>query len=272
MDISDITVLALIQGVTEFLPISSSGHLALWPLLTGRPDQGPAMDAAVHIGTLGAVIWFFRAEVGRLFVGAGHILSARFRSEEARMVWLLILATIPAMIFGLTLKIMDAQDALRTLLVIGWMTLAGGILLWIADQRAERRGPAESWTMSDAVLMGLAQAVALVPGTSRSGITMTMARFLGFGRVEAARLSLLMSIPVILAAGNVETIGVVRQGNTTLGLDLMIGAFLSFVAALIALWVMMRLFRQNWSMLPYVMYRLALGIFLLTLAYGGFSA
>lgn len=271
MELFDIVILALIQGVTEFLPISSSGHLALWPLLTGRPDQGAVMDAAVHVGTLVAVSWFFRAEIGRLFVGTGHILTGRMRSDAARMVWLLALATVPAMAFGLVLKAMDAQAALRTVKLIGWTTLLGGVLLWVADRAATRRGAAESWGWQDAVIMGLAQATALVPGVSRSGITMTMARFLGFDRVQAARLALLMAVPVILAAGSVEVLGVVRAGDFRLGTDMVLGAILSCAAALAALTVMMRMFAATWTMLPFVLYRLALGAFLLSIAHGVIS-
>ena len=268
MELFDIIALALIQGITEFLPISSSGHLALWPLLTGRPDQGPAMDAAVHVGTLVAVCWFFRAEVGQLFVGAGHILTGRFKTPAARMAWLMALATVPAMAFGLWLKVADLQDAMRTTMVIGWTTLVGGILLWASDQAATRRGLAESWGLRDAILMGLAQAIALVPGVSRSGITMTMARFIGFDRVQAARLALLMAVPVIMAGGTVEVLGVIRDGNVSLGRDLIVGGVMSCVAALVALTVMMRMFAATWTMLPFVIYRLALGLFLLSIAYG----
>ena len=126
---------------------------------------------------------------------------------------------------------------------------------------------AEGWRQSDAVWMGLAQALALIPGTSRSGITMTMARWLGFDRVQAARLALLMSIPVILAAGLVETLGVVRDGNLQLGSELFLGAVLSALAAWLALKVMMRMFASSWTMLPFVLYRVVLGVFLLALAY-----
>ncbi|MEM1162304.1 MAG: undecaprenyl-diphosphate phosphatase, partial [Pseudomonadota bacterium] len=186
MDLFDIIVLALIQGITEFLPISSSGHLALWPLLTGRPDHGPVMDVAVHLGTLVAVCWFFRSEVATLFQGFGHVCTGRFATDPARMFWLLSLATVPAILFGLFLKLGDLQDDLRVLPVIGWATLIGGILLWLSDRVMPQRGNAESWTIRDALIMGVAQAIALIPGTSRSGITMTAARWLGFDRTQAA--------------------------------------------------------------------------------------
>ena len=267
MSLFDIIALALIQGITEFLPISSSGHLALWPLLTGRPDQGPAMDVAVHLGTLAAVCIFFRAEFMQVLTGFGHIATRRARTSEARLVWMLTLATIPAILFGLILKFGEYQDSLRTLEVIGWATLIGGLLLWVADKAAPERGRAESWTIRDAILMGLAQAVALIPGTSRSGICMTMARWLGFDRTEAARLALLMAMPVILAAGTLETYGVIKDGNLVLGREMALGGVLSCLAALGALTLMMRMFAGTWTMLPFVLYRLGLGAVLLGIAY-----
>lgn len=267
MEVLDIIAVALIQGITEFLPISSSGHLALWPLLTGRNDQGVVMDAAVHLGTLIAVCLYFRTEVGALVIGSGHILTGRLGTAKARMVWLLALATVPAVLFGLWLKLSGTHDALRTIEVIGWATVIGGVLLWMADRAVARRDEAESWTITDAVLMGLAQAFALIPGVSRSGITMTAARWLGFDRTEAARLALLMAVPVIFAAGTVEIYGVAKDGNLVLGAELVLGAALSCAAALAALGVMMRMFAATWTMLPFVLYRLALGAILLGIAY-----
>lgn len=272
MDLVDIIALAVIQGLTEFLPISSSGHLALWPLLTGRPDQGAVMDVAVHLGTLAAVGLYFRAELGEMFRGLGHVLQGRFDTGPARLALLLALATLPAVAFGLAIKLGDAQAALRTVEIIGWTTLTGAVLLWAADRAAARRGAAEDWGAGDAVLMGLAQATALVPGVSRSGITMTVARFLGFNRTEAARLALMMAVPVILAAGTVETVGVVRAGDLRLGAELFLGALLAFGTAWAALAVMMRMFAASWTMLPFVLYRLALGVVLLAIAYGGAPA
>ena len=147
-------------------------------------------------------------------------------------------------------------------------TLIGAGLLWWADRTAPTRGEAEGWSLRDAIVMGLAQALALIPGTSRSGITMTMARWLGFDRIQAARLALLMSIPVILAAGSLETLGVFRDGDFRLGAELLLGAGLSCAAAWLALSVMMRMFAATWTMLPFVIYRAVLGFVLLVLAYG----
>jgi undecaprenyl-diphosphatase len=271
MEPFDIIALALIQGITEFLPISSSGHLALWPILSGRPDQGVTMDVAVHMGTLAAVCVYFRRDARLLLAGLADVLRGRMKTSAARLFLLVALATAPAVIAGLALKLTGWIGALRMLEVIGWATLLGGLLLWYADRvGAQKRGAwgqDGGWGPHDAILMGLAQALALVPGTSRSGITMTMARWLGFERTEAARLSLLMAMPVILAAGVLETAGLLKDGRLALTAELGLGAALSFIAALVALTVMMRMFRRDWTMLPFVIYRLVLGVGLLGIAY-----
>lgn len=266
MTLFDIIILAIIQGITEFLPISSSGHLALWPLLTGRQDQGVTMDVAVHLGTLVAVILFFRTDMLRLAGGAADILRGRFETADGRVALLIAIATIPAIIAGLALKLSGFMDSLRTLEVIGWTTLIGGLLLWAADHWGGEAKAEVDWTLGGAVLMGLAQAVALIPGTSRSGACMTMARALGFKRTEAARLALLMAIPTILAAGSVETVGVIADGDFVLGAELLLGAILSCLAALIALRIMMGMFAANWTMTPFVIYRVGLGAGILMIA------
>lgn len=266
MALFDLVALALIQGITEFLPISSSGHLVLWPLLTGRPDQGVTIDVAVHLGTLAAVCLYFWRDVGRVFLGAAHVLAGRLRTADARIALLLALATLPAVVAGLALKLSGGMEALRSVAVIGWTTLGFGLLLWLADRLGGATRTAGDWGWRDAGLMGLAQALALVPGVSRSGICMTAARALGYGREEAARLALLMAVPTIAAAGLVETAGLVRTGDLRLGADFAIGAALSCLAALGALRVMMGMFRANWSMAPFVAYRIALGLGLLWIA------
>ncbi|MBY8977372.1 undecaprenyl-diphosphate phosphatase [Rhodobacteraceae bacterium NNCM2] len=267
MDLIDIVALALIQGITEFLPISSSGHLVLWPLLTGRPDQGVTMDVAVHVGTLVAVVIYFRKDVGRLFSGAADILRMRFSTPDARLALLIAIATVPVLIVGLLAKKAGVMQSLRSVEVIGWATLIGGVFLLLADKWGGQTRKGEDWTVGGAILMGLAQACAIVPGTSRSGACMTMARALGFGREEGARIALLMAVPTILAAGLIETAGVVADGNLVLGQELALGALLSCISALVALTVMMRMFAGSWTMLPFVIYRFILGAGLLTLAY-----
>ncbi|HUF56548.1 MAG TPA: undecaprenyl-diphosphate phosphatase [Thermohalobaculum sp.] len=268
MTLFDVVVLSLIQGITEFLPISSSGHLVLWPLLTGRPDQGLMMDVAVHFGTFVAICWFFRGEIASIARGLGDIARRRLATPDARLVWLLGVATVPAVVVGLALSVTGAVEALRALEIIGWTTLLGGILLWLADRFGPERRESGGWTLRDAILMGLAQALALVPGTSRSGITMTAARALGFERTAAARIALLMAVPVTLAASTLEVLDLASEPTTGPVWHLVLGAVLSCLAALGALSVMFRMFSGNWTMGVFALYRLVLGAVLLGLAYG----
>ncbi|MEM6665589.1 MAG: undecaprenyl-diphosphate phosphatase [Pseudomonadota bacterium] len=261
-----LVILALIQGITEFLPISSSGHLILFPAFAGVEDQGTAIDVAVHVGTLGAVMLYFWRDVQRMFAGGIHILTGRFGTEDARLTWLLAIATVPVIVAGLLLSIFGLTEKLRSMEVIGWTMLGFGIVLYVADRYGPRTREAESWTIRDAIILGLWQALALIPGTSRSGATMTGARFLGFERVDAARLALLMSIPTIAAAGILVTRDVYAAGDMALGFDALLAAGLAFVSALLALFAMMRMLRTV-SMTPFVVYRVVLGAILLWMVY-----
>jgi len=240
MPLLHLVLLALIQGITEFLPISSSGHLALYPLLSGAADQGLEIDVAVHVGTLFAVMLYFRSDVAMAFRGGLRLLRFDLANPEAFLAMLLIIATIPAVIAGGLLWALDLSDALRSLAVIGWATLIGGVILWLADRFGAERREAREWLMKDALLMGLAQALALIPGASRSGVTMTAARGLGYKRQDAARLAMLMSIPTIIAAGTLLGLKLASDGDATLGLDALIAAVLSFLAALAAMTIVMR--------------------------------
>ncbi|MEM6439266.1 MAG: undecaprenyl-diphosphate phosphatase [Pseudomonadota bacterium] len=266
MPLLNLVLIALIQGVTEFLPISSSGHLALFPALSGEADQGVLIDVAVHVGTLVAVIAYFRAETAEAIRGGLHILSGRLSTPEARLAMLLIYATIPVVLCGAGLAFAGLTDLLRNVEVIAWATLAFGVVLWLADRWGGLEKPSEAWGWRDAGLMGLAQAVALIPGTSRSGITIAAARALGYQRVDAARLAMLMSIPTILAAGALAGLDLAAGGDAALGLDAAIAAVLSCLAALAALAVMMRML-ETWTLTPFVLYRLALGGALLIYLY-----
>lgn len=272
MTILQILVLALVQGITEFLPISSSGHLVLVPVVTGWPDQGLAIDVAVHVGTLVAVTLYFRHDVGRLFLGLADLARGR-TSGGGRLALMLALATLPAILGGLVLH-RYAGDLFRptpdnlafVTLVIGWTTIGFGLLLWAADRLAPARRDGEDLSYGEALMIGIAQALALIPGTSRSGVTMTAARMLSLTRVEAARFSLLLSIPVILAAGALSTVDIVEAGDVELGGDAVLAAALAFVSAWLAIAVMMRWLRRA-SFTPFVIYRLALGTALLVYAY-----
>jgi len=266
MSLFHLFLVALIQGLTEFLPISSSGHLILLPSLTGMEDQGQIIDVAVHIGTLGAVVLFFWRDVWAALMGIGHIATGRRNSPEARLALGLIIATIPVILFGLMLKLTGLDDQLRSMVVIGWTMLIFGVVLYWADQNGADTLDAKDWSLKHALIMGLWQAIALIPGTSRSGITITAARHLGYNRTEAARLSMLMSIPTILASGILLGAEVVATADAAAARDGAIAAAMAFVAALLALTLMMRLLRSV-SFTPYVIYRVILGVILLVIAY-----
>jgi len=266
MPILHLILVALVQGVTEFLPISSSGHLILLPNLTGLEDQGQVIDVAVHVGTLGAVVLYFRSDVARAFAGLLKITQGRFDSADARLGLGLIIATLPVIVAGLILKLTGLDDAMRSVAVVGWATLVFGIVLYWADQTGGEEKTASSWNLKDALIMGLLQVLALIPGTSRSGITITAARKLGYERSDAARLAMLMSIPTILASGALLGLEVAFTMDAAAARDASIAALFAFIAALVALALMMRLLRSV-SFTPYVIYRIALGIVLLVVAY-----
>ena len=210
MELWHIIVLAVIQGLTEFLPISSSAHLILPSQVFGWPDQGLAFDVAVHVGTLAAVIWYFRAEVGRLTVAwVGDTVRGRV-GQDSGLAWAVIAGTIPAGLAGLLLNDF-IETSLRSGLVIAVSTIGFGLVLWWSDAVGRRNRDLPALTMKDAVIIGVAQALALIPGTSRSGITITAALALGYKREDAARFSFLLSIPVILGAGLLKTKDLVEQ-------------------------------------------------------------
>ncbi|MCV6595059.1 MAG: undecaprenyl-diphosphate phosphatase [Silicimonas sp.] len=266
MPLLHLILVAIVQGITEFLPVSSSGHLILLPNLLGFEDQGQVIDVAVHVGTLGAVMLYFHRDVARLFRGAGQILAGRFATADARLTLLLALATIPIILAGLILKVTGLSDALRSVTVIAWSTLFFGLVLWWADRTGADRKTSDDWTAFDAFKMGLWQMLALIPGTSRSGITITGARQMGYAREDAARLAMLMSIPTILASGALLGLEVAGDMNAALARDAGIAAAFALLAALAALALMMRLLKSV-SFTPYVIYRIALGLVLLTYSY-----
>lgn len=260
-----IVVLALVQGITEFLPISSSGHLALVPYLTAWPDQGLYMDVAVHVGSLGAVIAYFWRDVVGLIAGGFDLLCGRLSGARARLAWQLIIATIPAVIAGAVVATL-APDLFRNVSVIAWTMLLGGLLLYGADRIGRTGRAVEDLTFRHVVWIGLAQALALIPGTSRAGITMTAARLLGYSRAESARFSMLMSIPIIIAAGSLGALEMAASGNPVLIEAALVAAGLAFVSALAAIALLMR-WLQVASFTPLVVYRVALGLVLLALVY-----
>lgn len=257
-----IVILAIVQGLTEFLPISSSAHLILVPQLSDWPDQGLAFDVAVHVGTLSAVVWYFRCEVITMARDWGRSCVRRQQTGESRLAWAVILGSIPVAVFGLLLH--DLVDTtLRSPLVIAWATIGFGLLLWLADAVGRRVRDEHRLGWKDVVVIGFAQAVALIPGTSRSGITMTAGLLMGLTRTAAARFSFLLSIPAILMAGGYESLKLFEQG-TVEWQPLLLGALLSGIMAYLCIHWFLKLLDRI-GMLPFVIYRLVLGVGLLYL-------
>jgi undecaprenyl-diphosphatase len=267
MSIEQIIVLAIVQGITEFLPISSSGHLILIPYFTGWKDQGLVTDVMVHMGSLLAVIVYFWRDVLRLIGGGLDLLRGRL-TPYGKLALFIVIATIPAVLFGLFLKKTGLSDSFRGgVAIVGWNAIIFGILMLAADWYGRRVKTMEDMTLAPAVLIGIAQALALVPGTSRSGVTMTAARALGFTREEAARFSFLLGIPAIAGASLLTALEFHEAGESVPA-DALIAAGLTFFSAIAAIAFLMALVKRI-SFLPFVLYRLALGAGLLVLAYGG---
>ena len=266
-----ILILAAIQGITEFLPISSSGHLILVPNFIGLVDQGLMMDVAVHVGTLAAVIIYFWRDILGMITALFRIFQqmVNHRKFDAEF-WLfckLVIATLPTIMAGFYVNKYMGAD-LRTLELIGWTTLSFGILLFIADKINMTVRKMEHISFRGAFFIGLMQAVALVPGTSRAGITMTAARFLGVERQDAARFSLLLSIPTIIGAGVLKGFELSETENTVLIYDVLMLAGFSFLFALVAISLLMVWLRRA-SFTPFVIYRILLGSMLLGIVYYG---
>jgi len=261
MTLFEIIILAIIQGVTEFLPISSSAHLLLPAELLGWVEQGLAFDVAVHVGSLLAVMIYFRKEISEMTVAwVRHGFSGQ-QTTDSRLAWFVILATIPAVIAGFLLKDWIELNA-RTALVIAITTIFFGLLLWYADVAAKHTQKLESMTWRQALIIGLAQMIALIPGTSRSGITMTAGLMLGLNRESTARFSFLLSIPVILGAGTLATLDLVSANQQVDWGMLLSGAAFSFVSAYLCIYLFLSWISRI-GMLPFVIYRLALGAVLL---------
>ena len=265
MSIEQIIVLAIVQGLTEFLPVSSSGHLILIPALTNWEDQGIVTDVMVHVGSLFAVIVYFWKDVLNLLSGTVD-LARRRMTDNARMAMYIALATIPALALGAILKLSGAYDMIRGVKIVAWNAVIFGILLYVADVVGKRTKVMEDMRLPPALIIGFAQALALIPGTSRSGITMTAARFLGFDRAEAARFSFLLGIPAIAAAGAFTTLEVIQLGES-IPMDAIWAAVLTFFAALAAIALLMALVKRI-GFFIFMVYRLLLAAILFAIIYG----
>ena len=257
-------VLGIIQGLSEFLPISSSAHLALAPWLLGWEDPGLAFDVALHLGTLLAVLWYFRMEWLALIKAAfGIVTTGRIETPEKRRVIYLIIATIPGGIAGYVLQ-SRAETAFRSPQIIAIALIAMGIILWIVDKAVDQRRVLGEMRWIDALLIGLSQVVALIPGVSRSGSTMTAARGLRFDRESAAEFSFLMSMPIIAAAVIFEGPQALHEGGLTN--ELISGVVASAVSGWLAISILMRYVSRH-SYRVFALYRLVLGITVLAVLY-----
>lgn len=261
-----ILILAIVQGLTEFLPISSSGHLVITGKLLGWPDQGLTIDVAIHVGSLLAVMLYFWRDVGRMAVGVGRIATGR-GGPPAQLVVNLVIATLPIVVVGFLAKDYVAH-ALRNVELIAWASIGFGILLWLADWIGMTIRRMEHIGWASALAIGFMQILALIPGASRAGVTMTAGRAMGMERSEAARFSMLLSIPTILGAGALAGWDVYKAGDVRLGLDMAIAAGLSFVSAFLSIVLIMAWLKRA-GFGPFVLYRIALGGFLLWWVYSG---
>ena len=264
MTVFQALVLGILQGLAEFLPISSSAHLALAPWAFGWPEPGLAVDVALHVGTLVAVLVYFRDEWIRLIVAALEIVrTQRIESVEQRRVVLLIVATIPGGIAGLLLNDY-AESTFRSPVLIGSALAAMGLVLWLVDRARPADRPLESIAWSDAILIGLAQAAALLPGVSRSGATITAGRALSFDRASAATFSFLMSMPIIAAAAVFKVPHLLRSGGAAP--PLLVGVLASAISGWLAIAIVMRYVRSH-SYGIFAAYRVVIGLAVLVLFY-----
>lgn len=261
MTIYEIIILAIIQGITEFLPISSSAHLLLPAELLGWRSQGLAFDVAVHVGSLLAVLIYLRREISDMTIDYFRFGFTKQQTENSRLAWWVIVGTLPIILIGFLLKDWIELNA-RTALVMAVTTIGFGLLLWYADATAKLTNKMTQMRIGQAVIIGIAQILALIPGTSRSGITMTASLMLGFDRESAARFSFLLSIPAILGAGLLSTLDLLQEADAVDWTALLYGAAFSFVSAYLCIYLFL-----NWisriGMLPFVIYRLILGAILL---------
>ena len=255
--------LAAVQGFTEFLPISSSAHLILLPRLLGWPDQGLAFDVAVHVGSLMAVLLYFRHDLVPMIHDWTLTLVGRPNTEYSKLAWAVIIGTIPLGIGGVLMKVAIAGD-LRSPLVIAATTIIFGLLLGWADHIGKRDRDEHSLGWKDALLIGGSQILALIPGTSRSGITITTGLLLGLTRTAAARFSFLLSIPAIILPGILLGTELVESPDPIHWRSFIIGVVCSAVFAYVCIQLFLSLI-QRMGMMVFVVYRILLGVFLIYL-------
>lgn len=279
MTFLQLLLIAIVQGITEFLPISSSGHLILIPSFTDFPDQGPLIDVAVHVGSLLAIMVYFFKDVMSLARGGFASVGIGEAPAERKLFWWIVLGTIPAVAFGLSIKLGlfnglvssvfgitivddDLMASIRFTDLIAFNLIFYGILLGLADFCGREVKKFEDMTWRDGLIVGIAQALAIIPGTSRSGVTMTAARALGYSRFESARFSFLLSIPAVAGAG-VLIVPEIFEAGGDLAIEALIAGVLTFIAAFATMAFLMN-FLKKASMLVFVIYRVAMGVALLS--------
>ena len=256
-----VTFLAILQGITEFLPISSSGHLILPAALLGWEDQGLVFDVSVHLGSLFAVVYYFRLQIWSLALSWINSLVTRQSSEEAHLAWLILLATLPAGIAGLLLNDL-VEEYGRSTVVIASTSLVFAVLLWWGDLRSSRRHGLADLNWKTALFIGMAQMLALIPGTSRSGVTMTAGLFVNMSRQAASRFSFLLAIPIIAASGLLKLLEFYQAGaGVSAWIVLLYGALLSGVVSFLCIHYFLKLIERT-GFLPFVIYRIFLGLLL----------
>ncbi|MEC8546427.1 MAG: undecaprenyl-diphosphate phosphatase [Pseudomonadota bacterium] len=270
MGLDHLLLLAAIQGITEFIPVSSSGHLQLVHGLTAFPDHGLAVDVALHAGTLLAVMAYFYRDVGLILVGARDIVR-RQSSAPANLVWVLMIASLPVLLAGAILVVLGVTDALRKPEIVAWASIVFAIPLWLADRKhatrssdikASERGDVQTISPRHALIIGLAQMLALIPGASRAGVTIMAGLYLGFDRTQAARFSMVLAMPVIGAFALVGLVDLVQASALeALGMALVAG-LLAALFAFATIHMFLKITRKI-GLLPFVIYRIGLGIGLL---------
>ena len=264
MDLLDIILLSIVQGITEFLPVSSSAHLRTASELLGIHASTLGFDVAVHIGTLGAVVIYFRGDLARIAVGTTKFMRGA-RTEEGFLGINLIIATIPVYFVGFFLRDYIESD-LRLIEVIGWTSIVFGILLWWADRYCMTILTLKHLNYRKAFIIGIFQVFALIPGSSRAGVTITAARMLGYERIEAARFSMLLSIPAIAGAGTLVFFDFFSDGNAVVWRSALLAVILSFITATLAISLLMRWLKYS-GFAPFVIYRILFGTLILSYAY-----
>ena len=276
MALLPIIILALVQGITEFLPISSSGHLQLVHAYFEKSGIDPTtqwqnhmlLDTAVHLGTLLSVLLYFHRDIIKMLCGLKSVAAGNMHAEGSRLIGHILLASIPVILAGFVMYVYQPSWILKVE-VVAWTTIIFGILLGFSDKYPKKEKTLENMSCLDALYIGLSQVLALVPGTSRSGITMTTARFLGYSRQEAAHFSLLLAIIAISGAGALGLKNLMESADITLSIDFFIAALISFLTGWIAIALMMKWLEKS-SFMPFVIYRMILGSALLFLIYSGY--